>query len=135
MGSLFGKLTNDYDSMFQTANVKNYARCLTKMHTDYNSQLFPKAACILDYVRASITFGAVLGLLNTLEKFVEYVENRNRSKCCVVKILCVKNLFREALKWKNVNDCSYVDIKINVLIRSDIDNDAMIIGELQFLLN
>ena len=67
-----------------------------------------------------------------MTKFISAVE-KNEIKC-ISKILRVKNGFKNILNWKSLNDCEYVDIKINVLFNNKENTQSQIV-EIQFLLD
>ena len=82
-------------------------------------------------MRCSITFANVSSLVNGLKKFIKQIENNEID--CLVKIARIKNGFTNILKWKNVDDASYVDIKFNI-VYVDKNTDERMIIEAQFLL-
>ena len=47
--------TNNKNCKYCKAGVNTYDRCLIKSSTDYGDELRPNAACILDFLRCSIT--------------------------------------------------------------------------------
>ena len=117
---------------FAKAPVKKYERCIIKSQTDYRTQDFPRSASIADFLRCSVTFKNVEDLYNALIRVMSLVKN---GECgCVIDILRIKNGFNNILKWDNVNDSGYVDVKINVLIQ-DIKSKQTMIGEIQLLLS
>ena len=148
MKSILSKITStpdgkresdEYEYILSRAPVKTYDRCIVKSQVDYKSKAFPNISHILDFVRCSIEFKSVALLLKTLNKFIDYVNDKNESQkendnsgCEIIEILRLKNGFGDILNWKSVNDCQYCDVKLNVLIVKD--NNISMIGEIQFLL-
>ena len=102
--------------------------------TDYSDEQFPNGACIVDYLRCSITFKTPKELLTTLNTFINKIENGEGK--AFAKILRIKNGFKNTLKWtpKNMSDYNYVDLKINVIFNNKHNTEAQLV-ELQFLLN
>ena len=138
MKQLFHQISNK--CKYQSAPVKLRSRILVKAQTDYANLTWPRSACVVDLLRGSITFDNVTDMYNTLNQFIQIIEN-NKSKnknggqslTCVIDILRIKNGFSNVQNWIKIKDCQYVDIKLNVLIY-DSESNVSIIGELQFLL-
>ena len=121
---------------YQSAPVKLTDRCVVKATSDYGKAKYPSCARILDYMRFSVTFHHVNDLLNGLNKFILDIEKGNVIQCILPNsILRIKNGFNSIVKkWENVNDASYVDIKLNIVYVDTNTNTQMII-EAQFLLS
>ena len=114
-----------------TAPVKTYDRCLIKSNTDYNTQEYPSVACIVDFLRCSITYNNTLSLLNGLNTFINNINDGKISS--IIKILRIKNGFNNILTWESFNDAQYCDLKLNVIFNNDNTEEAQIC-EVQFLL-
>ena len=103
--------------------------------TDYSSEDFPVGACILDYLRCSITFETPKELLDAVEFVIKEVTN-NKIKS-ISKILRIKNGFNSIIsKWdrENISSYNYVDLKMNVIFNNKNKTESQIV-ELQFLLD
>ena len=87
-------------------------------------------SCILDFVRASITFKSVKALINGVKEFCKLVNNGKIR--CISSIVRVKNGFKEIETWNDLSEFGYRDLKINILITND---NIAVCGELQFLLD
>ena len=101
--------------------------------TDYSNEDFPSGACILDYLRCSITFKTPKELLDVVEFVIKQItSNRIES---ISKILRIKNGFNNILKWnrEKMSDYNYVDLKMNVIFNNKNKTKCQIV-ELQFLL-
>ena len=96
---------------------------------------YPSCANILDFLRFSVTFDNVNDLLNGLNKFIADINQANVISCLLPNgVLRIKNGFNDIFeKWNDVNDASYVDIKLNIIYVNKNRNSSMII-EAQFLL-
>ena len=123
---------NKIEFSFAKAPVKLESRCLVKCNTDYAQRKFPNVASILDFLRCSITFTNSKDMLYSINKFVEKINNLQGK--CLIKILRIKNGFKDILNWKSHNDCEYKDIKINVIVYDKLGNQSQV-GEIQFLLS
>ena len=71
-------------------------------------------ACILDFVRCSITFDTSEEMFDGINKFMQFVSQKQAK--CVIKVLRLKNSFKHVLKWNDKSDSQYCDIKLNVLV-------------------
>ena len=126
--------TNDY--VLSSAPVKTYDRCDVKTQVDYKSKRFSNISHILDFVRCSIEFTSANVLLDTLNKFINYIDSKGENEfengCCISEIVRLKNGFNDILNWKSMNNCQYCDVKLNVIIVKD--NKISMIDEIQLLL-
>ena len=52
---------------------------------------------------------------------------------CVIKIMRIKNGFKNNVLWNSFEDCEYVDVKVNVLIYDKFSKQSQV-AEIQFLL-
>ena len=99
-----------------SAPVKLYQRCCEKSSTDYRNEQFPSAGSIVDFVRCSITFATSKDMLYFLKQFIDTVNNNNNEdnndESCIFKVVRIKNGFANVLKWKDINDATYCDIKL-----------------------
>ena len=102
--------------------------------TDYSKEDFPSGACILDYLRCSITFKTPKELLDAVEFVIKQITNNKIGS--MSKILRIKNGFNSILKWNSekISDYNYVDLKINVIFYNKDKTQSQIV-ELQFLLD
>ena len=102
--------------------------------TDYSISEFPSGACILDYLRCSITFKTPKHLLDGVEYVIDKIES-NKIKS-LSKILRIKNGFKNILKWNSnsLSDYNYVDLKMNVIFNNKFNTESQIV-EIQFLLD
>ena len=102
--------------------------------TDYIKEEFPSGACILDYLRCSITFKTPKELLDAVEYLIDEIENNKIES--LSKILRIKNGFENILKWdgNNISDYNYVDLKMNVIFNNKDKRESQIV-EIQFLLD
>ena len=102
--------------------------------TDYSKEDFPSGACILDYLRCSITFKTPKELLDAVEFVIKEITNNKISS--ISKILRIKNGFNSILKWNSekISDYNYVDLKMNVIFNNKDKTQSQIV-ELQFLLD
>ena len=121
---------------FQSAAIKSYDRCLVKSNTEYSNESFPSSACILDFLRCSVTYKNVSHLLQNINQFVKKINNNEIN--CISKILCVKNGFKDILTWNRssnnyLNDCQYIDVKFYLLFNGKSNTGSMIV-EVRFLL-
>ena len=133
MQDVFGSGSGKY----QSGTVKSYDRCLIKSNTDYSNESFPRGACILDFLRCSVTYKNVSHLLENINQFVKKIHNSEIK--CISKILGVKNGFKDFLTWNRggnnyLNDCQYIDIKFYLLFTGQHYTGSMIV-EVQFLLD
>lgn len=99
--------------------------------TDYSGRSFPNAACILDYLRCSITVASIKDMVVIVDSFVKKIESSTVNTGCVIDICRIKNGFGNCLKWSKLDDYSYVDVKLNVLIYDPITKLHQI-AEVQF---
>ena len=100
-----------------------------KSQISYINQPFPRAACLLDYLRASLTYDSTKALLAGVKNFINAVNN-GESKI-IRSVARIKNGFAKILDWKSAKDCQYCDIKINVVVSND--EGSQMICEIQFL--
>ena len=103
--------------------------------TDYSNEEFPNGACILDYLRCSITFDTPKQLLDGVEYVIDQIEGKKIQS--LSKILRIKNGFgKYILNWdrENLSKYDYVDLKMNVIFNNKNNTQSQIV-ELQFLLN
>lgn len=137
---LFSQISADNDNLpfkFAEAPIKQYERCLIKSSTDYNDRPFPSGACIVDFLRCSVTLPTTSSFLTMINKFIQIISIRNKdniqdSDDCIIDIVRIKNGFNKILNWKTSDKAEYCDIKLNVLIYDKFTNQAQI-GEVQFL--
>ena len=104
------------------------------LDTDYGNEEFPSAACILDYLRCSITFKRPEQLVQTVNYIIDKIENNKVGS--ISKILRIKNGFSNVLKWNpnKLSDYGYVDLKMNVIFNNKSNTESQIV-EIQFLLD
>ena len=102
--------------------------------TDYSNEDFPNGACILDYLRCSITFKTPKELLDAVEFVIDEIENKKIES--ITQILRIKNGFNNILNWdgKNIEEYNYVDLKMNVIFNDKNNKESQIV-EIQFLLD
>ena len=90
-------------------------------------------AYIADFVGSTVTFDNVNDLINAVHQFKLIVDTDNCG--CVTDIISINNGFENVERWKSEEDCHFVDLKINVIIRDmTIPNGSAMIGEIIFLL-
>ena len=124
------------------APVKLSQRCITKASTDYATEPFPTVACIVDFLRCSVTVSSAADMIKIMKQFIDtinqskvnYNTNDDNKETCIKDIVRIKNGFKNIRDWKGVNDCGYCDIKMNLIIYDEFTNISQI-GEIQFLLN
>ena len=95
--------------------------------------MYPNTACILDFLRCSITYNNTQSLLNGLNKFVNSISNNEIS--CLLEIKRIKNGFKNIKeKWKSYKDAEYCDIKLNIVYQSPFGNNnkKCMLVEIQF---
>ena len=102
--------------------------------TDYSNEEFPSGACILDYLRCSITFKTPKELLDAVEFVIKQITSDKIAS--ISEILRIKNGFNNILKWDRgkMSHYNYVDLKMNVIFNNKHQTQCQIV-ELQFLLN
>ena len=102
--------------------------------TDYSNELNPSGACILDYLRCSISFKTAKELLETVQLVIDKIENNTVDS--ISKILRIKNGFENTLNFdgKNLSSYNYVDLKMNVIFNNENKTECQIV-EIQFLLD
>ena len=102
--------------------------------TDYSNEYFPSGACILDYLRCSITFATPKELLDGVEFTIKQIETKKIES--ISEILRIKNGFNSILTWdrKKISDYNYVDLKMNAIFHNKNKTECQIV-ELQFLLD
>ena len=122
---------DEKNGTIQKAPVKTFDRCLVKSSTDYSNESFPTGASILDLMRCSITFNDSISLLNGLNKFVSEILNKQSQ--CLIKLVRVKNGFKNIVNWKSLKDAEYCYIKLNVTYLNEMKTQSQIV-EIQFLL-
>ena len=66
--------------VFQKAPVKTADRCVIKSAADYGNRTFPTAACILDFLRCSITFKNTKHIMVVLNEFLDRI-NKGQAGC------------------------------------------------------
>ena len=73
-------------------------------------------------------------MLQSLNQFIDEIESNKIES--ITKILRIKNGFSSILNWndKNIEDCNYVDLKMNVIFCNKNKTESQIV-ELQFLLD
>ena len=128
-------LVDGKNCQYQAAPVKTYERCVIKATQDYGTRNFPSAACILDFLRFSVTFNTVSDLLVGLKDWVKAIKD-NKIECFGPNsIVRVKNGFSDVKNWKSFKDASYCDIKFNLIYSNGKENDKeqQMIVEAQFL--
>ena len=116
---------------FAKAPVKMYERSIMKAQTDYIDRGFPTTSSIVDFLRCSVTFNNSNDMLSVIKYFIDKIEANEAG--CVIGIARIKNGFKNIIHWKEIKDCNYCDIKINVIIYDSLTNTSQI-GEIQFLL-
>ena len=86
--------------------------------TDYSREDFPSGACILDYLRCSITFKTAKQWLDGVEFTIKQIETKKIES--ISKILRIKNGFHNILKWdrEDISQYNYVDLKMNVIFHN-----------------
>ena len=121
---------------YASAPVKLSDRCVVKATSDYGKKEYPSCANILDFLRFSVTFDNVNDLLNGLNTFINDINKGDVIECLLPNgVMRIKNGFNDILnKWHDVNNASYVDIKLNIIYVNETTNIRMII-EAQFLLS
>ena len=137
MKRIFDSNSDKYPNCkYQSAPVKGYQRCLTKC-TEYSNYSWPTSACILDFLRFSVTFDSIEALLKGINMFIFDINN-DLIKCLKpYGIVRIKNGFLNIdSKWKDCKDAHYCDIKLNIIYRDPYNetNEKMIV-EAQFLLS
>ena len=102
--------------------------------TDYSKEVFPSGACILDYLRCSVTFKTPKDLLDAVDYAIDAITSDKIES--ISKIIRIKNGFENILNWNSdkLSDYNYVDLKMNVVFNSKNKNECQIV-EIQFLLN
>ena len=106
--------------------VKLYSRALSKSEIEYQNELYPTSACVLDFNRCTLTFNSIETLLTALNLFVNKVKYYQSGN--IIKIVRCKNTFKNYVN----EGPGYADMKLNVIIKGNTNN---IIGEVQFLLS
>ena len=100
--------------------------------TNYSDQEFPSAACIVDYLRCSVTFATPQDLLSAVNGFIDKVENHEVD--CISGIVRIKNGFKNILVWEKIDDYGYVDLEMNVIFTNKSRTESQLV-EIRFLLN
>ena len=127
--------SKQFSGFFQAAPVKLYQRCVVKSQTDYSLNRFPRCAHILDLLRCAMIFDTANDMLTALNLFGKCFGNgNNKNRSSIIDIVRVKNGFKNILNWKNMNDSEYCDIKFNVIVKDEINNECQV-AEVQFLLD
>ena len=107
----FGR--NSPSLYFAPAPVKQYDRCLIKSNTDYGDRDYPSVACIVDFLRCSVTYSSLSEMLAGIKNFRDKIDNGEIK--CLKSIVRIKNGFKNISSWKSFNDAEYCDIKFNVI--------------------
>ena len=107
----------DMKCKYQSAPVKLSSRCVVKPTSDHSKEEFQSCANILDYTRLGVIFDNVCDLLNGSNRILSNISKGIVSECLLSNgVLTIKNSFNDILnKWKDENDVSYVDIKLNII--------------------
>lgn len=123
---------------YTSAPVKTYDRCVNKSKLDYNNRTWPHSSHILDYIRCSVVFDDIEQFLMGFNQFYVKYNHPNgigMYNGCIQGIVRIKNDFSQLPNnlRKNLllSDCSYRDIKCNLLIEH---NHVRMIAEVQFIL-
>ena len=127
----------DVQCKYASAPVKLYDRCVVKSTSDYSESSFPQSACILDFLRFSVTFDSIEGMVKALNQFINDI-NENKIACLKPNgVLRIKNGFKDiSTKWKSYKDAQYCDIKLNIIYYNNKGETMLVEGQflLKFLL-
>ena len=118
--------------LYQSAPVKLEDRCVIKAQTDYINKKYPSSANICDILRCSVTCDTPQMLLNAVNELTEQIKNGEIEG--LVEVIRIKNGFENIKKWKNANDATYCDVKINIVFKDVNNTKVSMITEVQFLL-
>lgn len=103
-------LSNDKNCKLQSAPVKQYERAVIKAQIKKGRERFPQSACVLDYLRCSVTYDSTKALLVGVKNFINVVNNGEST--LLRSIARIKNGFAKIADWKSATDCQYCDIKV-----------------------
>ena len=129
--------------------MKTKERCQLKSSLDYFDRQWPCSSNILDTIRCSVSFSSSKDLINGVNKIKQLIgfDDVQIGYGCLYKVVRIKNMFGDIKNWdfkrnlnddKNndneemINDFSYCDLKMNVIVKHD---NIAIIGEIQFMLD
>ena len=133
MKRVFKDICKSSPYIYRAAPVKSFDKCVLKAESNFNKKKFPTVAYITDFVRSTVTFDNVNDLINAVRQFKLIVDTDNCG--CVTDIVSIDNGFENVERWKSEEDCHFVDLKINVIIRDmTTPNGSAMIGEIVFLL-
>eukprot|EP01083_Nonionella_stella_P288116 980593_1 len=117
------------NARYRAGPVKTLKRSLLKVDNDYIQAMYPTSAKIVDINRCALQFTDIETMMKFIVIFEKKIKNQNAHS--IKKIIRCKN------GWSVYNQYhpQYTDIKLNVLIQSPYDEQQMIVGEVQFLLD